>query len=325
MKEEDRVSFHLVAGLLLTSLLAPLASAQPWPVCGDGGGTYTVNSTYQSNLNQISATLPTNASRALFATAAVGAVPAEIVYALALCRGDSNASTCKSCVATAFPYARQQCGFDEEVAVFYDDCSLRLSKENFLADSSKANLTVIPNPDLEYVSSPVEAFDAAVSLLLNATSNYAAMNSSRRFATGEKGFDSSYPTIYGLAQCTPDLLPADCRSCLHDIIVLTPQYLSGMQGGRIMGVRCYIRYELNKFFNGNPTLRLQTPFAPAPAPNNNAIFKVTPGGELPDTRITLIRSFLWGKPYIWGNEFYKSPFLSRTCSVHKVQSPPSKN
>jgi hypothetical protein len=263
----------LAAGLLLASILAPLAAAQPpWWVCGNSG-SYTEGSTYQSNLNQLSATFPTNASRALFATAAVP----ETVYALALCRGDSNASTCESCVAAAFQEAQQLCGFDEDVAVFYDDCSLRFSNQNFLADSSKANLTMITSQ--QNVSSPVEVFDAAVVTLLNATGNYAAMNTSRRFATGEDGFDSRYyPTIYGMVQCTPDMSPAGCRSCLDHIIALTPQHLSGRPGGRIIGVRCNFRYDLNKFFTGDSMLRLQTPLTPAPAPND-VMPTATPGGE----------------------------------------------
>jgi hypothetical protein len=274
---QHRVSSRLAAGLLLASLLAPLASAQlAWWFCGNNG-SYAENSAYQSNLSQLSATLPTNASQGLFAAATVGVAPA-IVYALALCRGDSNASTCESCVSMAFPEAQQLCGFDEDVAVFYDGCSLRFSKQNFLVDGSKANLTVIMNR--QNVSSPVEVFDAAVGILLNATSNYAATNSSRRFATGvEEGFGGSYSTIYGLVQCTPDMSPADCRSCLDDIIALTPQYLSGRRGGRIIGARCNFRYELNKFFTGEPTLRLQTPLAPAPAPND-VMPTVATGGEL---------------------------------------------
>ncbi|KAJ1291234.1 hypothetical protein BS78_02G301800 [Paspalum vaginatum] len=277
IQAQHRVSSHLAAGLILASLLAPLAAAQSsWPVCGNSG-EYTPDSKYQSNLNQISATLPSNASRALFATAVVGAAP-DIVYALALCRGDANASTCESCIAGAFLEAQQLCGFDDNVTIIYDDCNLRYSNQNFLAesDSSKANLTMVKDP--QNVSSPVEAFDAAVGVLLNATANYAAMNSSLRFATGEEGFDSRYPTIYGLAQCTPDLPPADCRSCLGDIIALMPQYLSGRQGGRIMGVRCNFRYELSKFFTGGPTLRLQTPLAPALAPNG-VMPMMTPGNS----------------------------------------------
>ncbi|CAN6211860.1 unnamed protein product [Urochloa humidicola] len=262
--------------LAVASLLLPPAAAQPsWPVCGNSG-SYMENSTYQSNLDQLSATLPTNASRALFATAAVGAAP-DIVYTLALCRGDTNASTCESCVTAAFPEAQMLCDSDEDVAVFYDDCSLRFSNQNFLADSSKANLTMITSQ--QNVSSPAEVFDAAVGILLNATGNYAATNSSRRFATGEEGFDSRYPTIYGLAQCTPDMSPAACRSCLDDIISLMPKYLSRRQGGRIIGVRCYFRYELSKFFTGDPTLRLQTPLAPAPAPDDTMPTPASPGGR----------------------------------------------
>ncbi|CAN6175678.1 unnamed protein product [Urochloa humidicola] len=266
------------AGLLLAvaSLLLPPAAAQPpWWVCGNNG-SYTENSTYQSSLSQLTATLPTNASRNLFATAAVGAAP-DIVYALALCRGDSNASICKSCVTAAFPEAQQLCGFDEDVAVFYDDCSLRISNQNFLVASSKTNLTMIASQ--RNVSSPAEVFDAAVGRVLDGTGNYAAMNSSRRFATGEEGFDSRYPTIYGLAQCTPDLSPAACRSCLDDIITLMPNYLSRRQGGRIIGVRCNFRYELNKFFTGDPTLRLQAPLAPAPAPDDMMPTPASPGGR----------------------------------------------
>ncbi|KAJ1291233.1 hypothetical protein BS78_02G301800 [Paspalum vaginatum] len=285
IQAQHRVSSHLAAGLILASLLAPLAAAQSsWPVCGNSG-EYTPDSKYQSNLNQISATLPSNASRALFATAVVGAAP-DIVYALALCRGDANASTCESCIAGAFLEAQQLCGFDDNVTIIYDDCNLRYSNQNFLAesDSSKANLTMVKDP--QNVSSPVEAFDAAVGVLLNATANYAAMNSSLRFATGEEGFDSRYPTIYGLAQCTPDLPPADCRSCLGDIIALMPQYLSGRQGGRIMGVRCNFRYELSKFFTGGPTLRLQTPLAPALAPNG-VMPMMTPGKRTTRMKIIL--------------------------------------
>jgi len=76
-----------------------LAAGDPLgQVCGTSGN-FTANSTYQANIQRISAALPGNASssRALFATATLGVVP-DAVYALALCRGDANASACASCV-----------------------------------------------------------------------------------------------------------------------------------------------------------------------------------------------------------------------------------
>ena len=66
-------------------------------------GNYTANSTYQSNLASLATALSRNASssRTLFAKGSVGVLP-DIAYALALCRGDANATACGSCVTTAF-------------------------------------------------------------------------------------------------------------------------------------------------------------------------------------------------------------------------------
>ncbi|KAK3125248.1 hypothetical protein QOZ80_7BG0602270 [Eleusine coracana subsp. coracana] len=269
---------HLGISLLLVvvaALLAQQAGAQPWQVCGISGN-YTGNSTYQSNIKLLSTTLPGNASSSsdLFAKAGVGADP-DTVYALALCRGDMNASGCGSCVATAFQEAQQLCALNKDATIYYDECYLRFSNRNFLDATRNENSMVLMNT--EQVSSQVPVFDAAVAALLNATADYAVTNSTRRFATGEQDYDRrSYPTLYGLTQCTPDLSPDDCRSCLGVLIGRMPQYLSGREGGRITGVRCNFRYEVYPFFSSSPSLRLP---APAPAPVNEA-----PTATPPDSR-----------------------------------------
>ncbi|GJN32585.1 hypothetical protein PR202_gb21099 [Eleusine coracana subsp. coracana] len=232
---------HLGISLLLVvvaALLAQQAGAQPWQL--------------------LSTTLPGNASSSsdLFAKAGVGADP-DTVYALALCRGDMNASGCGSCVATAFQEAQQLCALNKDATIYYDECRC----------------------------STLPVFDAAVAALLNATADYAVTNSTRRFATGEQDYDRrSYPTLYGLTQCTPDLSPDDCRSCLGVLIGRMPQYLSGREGGRITGVRCNFRYEVYPFFSSSPSLRLP---APAPAPVNEAPTATPPGRSRNRTRIVL--------------------------------------
>nr|CAB3454533.1 unnamed protein product [Digitaria exilis] len=260
------VSARLLFLLALVSVLAPPAAAEPWKVCGNSGN-YTANSTYQGNLARLATAISRNASAspALFAKGSVGSVP-EIAYALALCRGDTNASACASCVATAFQGAQQLCAFYQDATIYYDACYLRFSNQNFLSDTgSNENQLIVRNG--QNVSSPARAFDAAVGVLLNATGDNATANSARLFATGEEAFDASNPTIYGLTQCTPDMSPAECRSCLGDIIKyeLTPGFLSGRQGGRVLGVRCNFRYEVYSFFSGAPTLRLSAPPSPPPA------------------------------------------------------------
>ncbi|GJN35234.1 hypothetical protein PR202_gb23984 [Eleusine coracana subsp. coracana] len=72
-----------------------LATAQttplPWLVCNTTVN-YTENSAYQANLHRLATTLPSNASSspALFAIDAAGTAAPDTVYALALCRGDTN-------------------------------------------------------------------------------------------------------------------------------------------------------------------------------------------------------------------------------------------
>jgi hypothetical protein len=273
--------------LLLLLLIAPGAAAQPWQSCGNTDN-YSANSTYQSNLASLAKALPANASRSatLFAEGSAGALP-DAVYALALCRGDINATACGACVTTAFQDAQQLCAYNKDAAVFYDACYLRFSNKDFIASATN-NGDAIVLMNSQNVSSPVRAFDAAVAVLLNATADYAAANSSRRFATGEEGFDATDPTIYGLTQCTPDMSPAECRTCLRSIISDMPQYLSGRRGGRIIGMRCNFRYDLYSFFSGGPSLRLPAPSAPAPAPvpspaQVNVTPTVTPTGEMSDT------------------------------------------
>ncbi|XP_048556260.1 cysteine-rich receptor-like protein kinase 6 [Triticum urartu] len=289
MATRHRTFYRLAATILIAFLLTPLAAAQPpWQICGKSGN-YAANDTYQSNIRQLSATLPKNASasRTLFATGSVGSLP-DIAYALALCRGDGNASACEACVTTAFQDAQQLCAFNKDATVIYDPCYLRFSNQNFLATTSNDNLIGLKNS--QSVSSPVDVFDAAVQTLLNATGDYAAANSSRRFATGEEGFDTSNPTIYGLVQCTPDMSPADCRSCLGDIITRMPQRLSGSIGGRLIGVRCNFRYEVVPFFSGSPTLRLPAPPAPpAPPPAPvNVTPTATPGGKSANNVLAIV-------------------------------------
>ncbi|CAL5062386.1 unnamed protein product [Urochloa decumbens] len=267
----------VAAALFLAFTLSPLAAGDPLgKLCGSSSN-YTANSTYQRNIQSLSTTLPknTSASSTLFATATLGTVP-DIVYALALCRGDTNASTCASCVAAAFQDAQQLCSYNKDATMFYDPCFIRYSNQDFLSSPTsdgRGNVLILMNT--QNVTAPFKVFDAAVGALVNATADYAASNSSKRFGTGVEAFqkfDSSNPRIYALAQCTPDMAPADCRSCLSGLTQWAPKYFSGKQGGRVLGSWCNYRYEQYSFFSSNPLLQLPEPAvgapAPAPAPVN---------------------------------------------------------
>uniref|UniRef100_N1R3A5 Uncharacterized protein n=1 Tax=Aegilops tauschii TaxID=37682 RepID=N1R3A5_AEGTA len=117
----------VVVASLAVVLLARCAAAYPWHLCGTAAN-FTANSTYQANLGLLAAALPKNisSSRHLFATAVVGAAPDQ-VSALALCRGDANATACSGCLAVAFQDVQNQCAYDKDAAIYYDPCALYYS------------------------------------------------------------------------------------------------------------------------------------------------------------------------------------------------------
>ncbi|OEL17593.1 Cysteine-rich receptor-like protein kinase 10 [Dichanthelium oligosanthes] len=109
------------------------AAAVQNPSCDDNGGTYAANGTFQANLNSLALSLPANASAspAGFATGTTGAAPDQI-YALALCRGDTNASVCGACVVGAFRDGQRACPLNKGVTVYRDACLLRFSGARIL-------------------------------------------------------------------------------------------------------------------------------------------------------------------------------------------------
>ncbi|KAG1368250.1 cysteine-rich receptor-like protein kinase 6 [Cocos nucifera] len=234
--------------------------------CGSTGN-YTTNSTYASNLNRLLTYLDNNTSLSGgFSNFTVGQIPNQI-YGLALCRGDTNASTCRSCLDNAIQDAPNLCPYAKSAIVWYDYCLLHYSNQRFLStiDTSDEiemyNTSNITDPSL---------FDKLVSVLMGRIVDWAATNSTEMFATGEmlNSTNSPFPTIYGLAQCTRDLSRSQCRQCLSGMLDPLPSVFKGKQGARVLGGSCNYRYEIYSFYEGAPTLRLQSSpeAAPEPAP-----------------------------------------------------------
>lgn len=127
------VPYAVVVVVVVGLALLPATTIAALPLASCDGSPYTVNGTFQANLNLLAAALPANASSspAGFATASVGVAPDQ-ASALALCRGDTNASACAACVAAAFRDAQQGCPLDKGVAVYRDACVVRYAGIRFL-------------------------------------------------------------------------------------------------------------------------------------------------------------------------------------------------
>ncbi|KAM0837735.1 hypothetical protein ACQ4PT_061436 [Festuca glaucescens] len=204
------------------------------------------------NVKAVAATLPnkTSSSPAHFATATVGQAP-DVVYALALCRGDIlDDSTCANCVTNKFQImsnatpAGMQCF---EGGSFYADCILVYSGNNILA----APLNTVGEYDdgvppferwnVKNVTGDVPLITGLIHELLLETVEKAASSTPRRFATGVVDTNTSFPRVYSLAQCTPDLSPGDCLACLNRLLGMINSTMALRMGGQMGVIRCYFR------------------------------------------------------------------------------------
>uniref|UniRef100_A0A0D9WST3 Gnk2-homologous domain-containing protein n=1 Tax=Leersia perrieri TaxID=77586 RepID=A0A0D9WST3_9ORYZ len=266
-----------------------------WSLCGITS-KYTVRSPYQSNLDLLSAALSRNASSSLlFAKGSVGVAP-DTVYGVALCRGDfsSNASACGDCVADVFQQAqRTQCPLAKSVfIVFNTGCQLRFSDKDILnrttATKTDANADIDASAmilmNTQNITQPMlPGWDAgnaeSVGIITNiikvlvletakaaVSNNSTSSSASAYYATGRMDMSATFPTLYSMAQCTPNLRPDDCWGCLQAITNLTTTYLAGRQGGRILDIWCNFRYETYTFYRGEPTRRIGSSGAVLPPP-----------------------------------------------------------
>ncbi|KQJ81936.1 cysteine-rich receptor-like protein kinase 10 isoform X1 [Brachypodium distachyon] len=272
--------------LLLSFLLMPLSASATGKVCGKGGN-YTANSTYSSNLSLLAAALPLNASSSptLFATATAGQSP-DAVHALALCRGDtaadSNATaSCGGCIADSFRYAQELCPNARAAAVYFEyndsdsrpGCLLGFSPDAAFLGLTPAAIAAADGSTLfqfwngQSIPGDAAAVAADVRELLNATARDAAAAAVRRFATVTMDSGSSdIPTLFSLAQCTPDLPAGDCLACLQRLVAMVNDTTAVRQGGRILVLRCNIRFEAFMFYNGESMRRIRPSSGVTPAP-----------------------------------------------------------
>jgi hypothetical protein len=231
------------------------------------------------NVKDVAATLPnkTSSSPVHFATATIGQAP-DVVYALALCRGDIlDDSTCADLVTNTFGRFQnatqpgQQCFMG---ASYYADCILLYSGNDIL--SAPLN-TMGANSDgglpferwnVKDVTGDVPLITGLIHDLLLGTVEKAASASPRRFATGVMDSGTTFPIVYSLAQCTPDLSAGDCLACLNRLLGMINSTMALRMGGQMGVIRCYFRYDASKFYGGEPMLSLGPP-SPAPTPGEN--------------------------------------------------------
>ncbi|XBI49927.1 hypothetical protein VPH35_113413 [Triticum aestivum] len=266
---------------LLLALWPPTASVDAAstvsplkPICNLTAGTYTADSSYGSNLQDLGVTLARDAGASGFAKGSSGEAP-DKVYGEVLCRGDYTGTKCTDGLTAAFLDLDMLC-LTRSAVVYYDQYMLRFTDD----EQSLSSVSNEPEWSADNMNS-VKGTEAAEKLLervvklMNSMADLATSGSPRStsqlYATGEAGFgEQGVITVYGMVQCKLELTGPQCKSCLDSIIGQMRKLFSNdssqgqpssfLIGGRLIGVRCNLRYEKELFFEETKdTIKIDMP------------------------------------------------------------------
>ncbi|CAL8164019.1 unnamed protein product [Prunus armeniaca] len=240
--------------------------------CFNDKGNYTTNSTYQTNLNILLSSLssPSNNGNGYgFYNSSYGENPDQ-VHTIGLCRGDVKVDICRGCLSNATQLLTQVCPNQKEAFGIFDQCTLRYANRSIYG--AMETFPTLMWYNVQNVSSDVDGFFQELRTLLEDLRGQAAGNGSlRKFAVGT-ATAPNFQTIYGLAQCRPDLTEQNCSYCLGSSMADIPEYFPGKEGGLISKPSCDVRYETYRFFD--PTTVRPLPSSPPalsspPPPSTN--------------------------------------------------------
>ncbi|XP_035842430.1 cysteine-rich receptor-like protein kinase 10 isoform X1 [Helianthus annuus] len=252
---------------------------------------YTLNSTYQRNLDATLSALPTTNNGFGFYNLSTGQAN-DAANSIALCQGDLDQDVCRSCLNDSIVKLRQLCPNQKEAIGFYWSCMLKYSNEKILGGLGKTFYVHRENPQN---ATDIDRFNGALGPLMKKLRDDAAAGGPlRKFATGNMIVSNS-TTIYGLVQCTPDLSDQLCNDCLDGAINQISVSFNGRVGGRVYAPMCNIRYETYSFTSANdqvfptPPSPSSSPPAPPPAALSPPIPQPSPtSGKKNNTTRTVI-------------------------------------
>lgn len=277
--------------LVITLHVLPISANTSFFTCSTTGEV-DPRGKYAANVALTLSSLTTTTPPTGFSNLTVGDSPSNLVYGLALCRGDVSPSTCHTCLQTSAVDAPRLCPGSASAAVYYDECRLRYSWQPFFS-------TLVPNPRDPFLFSfrrvtDLATFQDRFGQLMGGLRQRAAFgDGSGLFASGsvEYGLGGA-DRLYGLVQCTRDLSHDQCAACLDEPVRRVLNERMDSDEITFQGGSCYLRYAFWPFFNASvvappatatfgsppsppfaagPTAEAPSPFsAPAPGVADNS-------------------------------------------------------
>lgn len=248
MINQRNVLLSLIVFLVLAAaFVRGQVSSRGGTVCtGVNNALYSSNSTYETNLQTLLNNLPANVGGLDgFYTNSSGQTPDTVTVAT-LCRGDVQLDVCRSCIqdATTNILSRTSSCWHLRWAILYSDfCMLRYSDQPLFDIMDTSNGFTWSSDD--NVTSP-DTFTTDLMTLIDDLRGQASNGSfSRKVAAGNRSTSDYSQTIYALVQCSPNLVPRDCVTCLRAAAIQLP--IAAV--GRSFMPTCNIQYGLTYFYN----------------------------------------------------------------------------
>ncbi|KAK4590138.1 hypothetical protein RGQ29_020620 [Quercus rubra] len=265
----------IISSTLLLAILYPMstliaqATAQfLYHSCFNVRGNYTINSTYEANLNLVLSNISSNTQvENGFYPNSMGQDP-DKVYAIGFCRKDIKQDDCLDCLKNASRVLPQNCPNRKEAIGWYDYCMIRFS------DRSIFGIMEV-NPSMFMWNtgsvSDQDGYKRQLQTLFESMRSEAASGDIFKFAA-RTSLAPDLGRLYVLVQCTPDLSQKNCSDCLTAVYGNIPPVV-GSKGGRTYAPSCNYRFETYSFFNvayaaspPPPFLASSPPPPPPPVP-----------------------------------------------------------
>ncbi|KAM7265428.1 hypothetical protein ACFE04_003111 [Oxalis oulophora] len=263
MKPTSKILFFHGMVLLFTQLTIAAQENLIYHLCVVKNGNFTSKTTYETNRNQVLKSLYTNMVVDYgFYADTYGEVPNK-VYAMAQCRPDMDAASCRNCIRNATEELTKYCTNTKEAIGGYEYvknyCMLRYANRGIF--------NLMENAPYFFVFSTINItnnlseFKLGRKKLLDRLIGPAAEGDSHnKSASGEE--PASDMTIYAYVQCTPDITKGECDDCLQNATGRLSQCCDNYSGGRVIYPSCNFRYEINPILTTDTTTNPETPPAP---------------------------------------------------------------
>lgn len=220
------------------------AYSPPYPLCAKNSLNSYIPS--KDSLNNLFASLASKASVSKFHNTSSSGGGSDRIYGLYMCFGYTTNEICKDCITSASRHIMDLCHDKTEAVVWEEMCQVRYSNKKFFGSLDVLGNLEQHNPT--NISEPEQFASAVKTILSDLTAKAAFDRSPNKYYAAEKREYKDNQNLYAIVQCTGDLSPIDCKSCLQIAIENVSTCCYFYRGARLFSKSCYLRYELYDFY-----------------------------------------------------------------------------